>query len=404
MTGDLSTVPLVALSTESKQVISTLLNPPKVIPSENGLPRDWRGLAHLSNLGGEVMPMLAVHPDATTYILTLWQTKKKDVTIKDLQAILEELDRWDILDDTSELFERDAEKYLEEVESSRTSANEIVNEIDENLLTRDDVLRVPQGLDNQNYDAFLLYADEDVNYASEMMNKLENEHNLKLCIKDRDLIAGITFEHVAVMRLISERCNRLVMIVTSNFLRSTANTFFLNYAQALSIDKCQRKIIPCLYEKCQLPPQLNYVSVVDYNRAGLYDFWGKLRDSIRTPSRVTENLVKHNSKQPKLSQNEDLTKTTKEDISESLPNSNDNVYDPKDNNNLKRIGNSLQQFMKKLIPKPENNTKDYNQITESISLPSLEGLDTLNSPMDSVNKKQKKKFMDKYMKKVLVKS
>ncbi|XP_076289495.1 myeloid differentiation primary response protein MyD88-like [Lasioglossum baleicum] len=358
MSGDQSAVPLVALSTVSKEVISTLLNPPKVIPTENGLPRDWRGLAHLSNLGGEVMALLATHPDPSTYILTSWQRKQKNVRIKDFQEILEELDRWDILDDTSKLFERDAKKYLEEVERSRTTANEIVNEIDEDLLTRDDVLRVAQGLDNQNYDAFLLYADEDMNFATEMMNKLENEHKLKLCIKDRDLIAGITFEHVAVMRLISERCNRLIVVVTSNFLRSSANKFFLNYAQALSIEKCQRKIIPCLYEKCQLPPQLCYVSVVDYNRAGLYDFWGKLRDSIRTPSRVTENFVKHNSKQPEPLQNQDLTKTTKEDIPESLPNSNDNVYDPKDNNNLKRIGNSLQQFMKKLIPKPENNTRD----------------------------------------------
>lgn len=39
MTVDLSKVPLVALSGETKQIISTLLNPSKVIPSENGLPR-----------------------------------------------------------------------------------------------------------------------------------------------------------------------------------------------------------------------------------------------------------------------------------------------------------------------------------------------------------------------------
>ncbi|XP_076657894.1 dynein regulatory complex subunit 3 [Halictus rubicundus] len=404
MAGDLSEVPLVALSIECKEVISTLLNPPKVIPSENGLPRDWRGLAHLSNLGGEVMPMLTGHPDPSTYIITFWQNKEKNVTIKDFQAVLEELDRWDILDDTSELFERDAEKYLKEVERSLTTANEIVNEVEENLLTRDDVLRVPQGLNNQNYDAFLLYADEDLNFATEMMNKLENEHKLKLCIKDRDLIAGITFEHVAVMRLISERCNRLIVIVTSNFLNSSANKFFLNYAQALSIDKCQRMIIPCLYEKCQLPPQLNYISTVDYTRVGLYDFWQKLRDSVQTPNRVTENFVKHNSKQPEPWQNPDHTKSTKEDIVECLPNSNDIVYDPKDNNNLKKISNSLQQFMKKLIPKPENHTKNYNQMTESVSLPSLQGLDQLNTSMNSVNKKPKKKFINKYMKKVSVKS
>lgn len=57
----------------------------------------------------------------------------------------------------------------------------------------------------------------------------------QLCLKDRDLIGGVTFEHEAVMTLISERCNRLIVIVSTNFLKSPANKFFLNYAQALGI-------------------------------------------------------------------------------------------------------------------------------------------------------------------------
>lgn len=39
MTIDLSTIPLVALSIESIQVVSSLLNSPKIIPCENNLPR-----------------------------------------------------------------------------------------------------------------------------------------------------------------------------------------------------------------------------------------------------------------------------------------------------------------------------------------------------------------------------
>lgn len=37
-----------------------------------------------------------------------------------------------------------------------------------------------QGMENQYYDAFLLYADEDVKFATEMVDKLENLHNLKV--------------------------------------------------------------------------------------------------------------------------------------------------------------------------------------------------------------------------------
>ncbi|XP_031844485.1 myeloid differentiation primary response protein MyD88 [Nomia melanderi] len=429
MTPALLELPLVALSVESKQVISTLLNPPKVIPAENGLPRDWRGLAHLSNVGGEMMPLLTSHPDPSAYILTLYEQKNKNITIKDLQAIFEELDRWDILDDTAELFERDAQKYLEQIERSQTSADVIINEVDEKVLTIDDLHRLKQGLENQYYDAFLLYADEDLNFATEMMDKLENQYSLKLCVKDRDLIGGITFEHEAVMTLISERCNRLIVIVSPNFLKSPANKFFLNYAQALGIDKRQRKVIPCLYEKCQLPPQLHYMFILDYNRVGMYDFWGKLRDSVRIPNLAEENATRNFEKEvvlPKTVNTHDEFETNgklNEETSKHLKpiqeqenhirnshelktennfhNLDENICEPKDK---KKSDNFLQRTMKKLTRKSEHQTKEYIPITETVSLPSLEGLDTLSTSMDSMKKKHKTKFINKYMKKVLVKS
>lgn len=58
---------------------------------------------------------------------------------------------------------------------------------------------------------------------------------MQLCLKDRDLVAGITFEHEAVMKIIDERCNRVLIIISPSFLVSAANKFFLNYAQALGI-------------------------------------------------------------------------------------------------------------------------------------------------------------------------
>ncbi|XP_015434322.1 PREDICTED: myeloid differentiation primary response protein MyD88 [Dufourea novaeangliae] len=430
MTADPSTVPLVALSVESKQVVSALLNPPKVIPSENGLPRDWRGFAHLSNLSGELMPLLISQPDPSAYILTFWEQKQKNATIKDFQVILEELDRWDILDDTVELFERDSQTYLSQLERSQTSANVIANEVDEKILTVDDLHRLKQGFENQYYDAFLLYADEDVNFAIEMVDKLENQYNLKLCLKDRDLIGGITFEHEAVMTLISERCNRLIVIISSNFLKSSANKFFLNYAQALGIEKRQRKVIPCLYEKCQLPSQLNYMFILDYNRVGLYDFWGKLRDSVCTLSRTENNTNGNSDRQAvhfekekeynKLEKNETVNIQDRKLLEplqdpnnhigngkdklkteESLQSPEDNLNNHKDNN--KKYNNFLQWTMRKWTRKSENDKKKYIPITESVSLPSLEGLDTLTIATDSVEKKHKTKFINKYMKRVLVK-
>ena len=114
----------------------------------------------------------------------------------------------------------------------------------------DDQFRIERGEETQHYDAFLLYAEEDTDFALQMIEHLEKENNLKLCLKDRDLIAGISFEHTAIMKLISERCNRLITVISPEFLRSTANTFFINFAQAtgigelLSNSKKLNRIIP----------------------------------------------------------------------------------------------------------------------------------------------------------------
>ncbi|XP_050577281.1 myeloid differentiation primary response protein MyD88 [Bombus affinis] len=424
MTVELSTVPLASLSVQSKCVISSLLNPLKILPSENGLPRDWRGLAHVCKLSGEIIPLLTSHPDPTAYILTVWQQQRKDITLKDLQTVLEEIERWDILDDTSKLFEKDGERYLEQLQRSQTSAEVISNDIDEKVLTVDDIHRLRQGLENQYYDAFLLYADEDVNWATEMLEKLENKYNLKLCVKDRDLIAGVTFEHEAVMTLISERCNRLIVLISNNFLKSPANKFFLSYAQALGIDKRQRKVIPCLYEKCKLPPQLQYMFVLDYNRVGLYDFWGKLRDSVQVVNKVEENTnivpvkdfsnfdVNNESKKDKESTKEsfEVQKPCLQNNKEILnikENPNipefDSVHKLKDDDNSK--DNFLQWTKKNFLQwsKKENNRKEYVPISETVSLPSIGDLDTLSTSTKSIEEKNKTKFINKYVKKVQLK-
>lgn len=56
------------------------------------------------------------------------------------------------------------------------------------------------------------------------------------------MIGGLTFEHDAIMRLISERCQRLVVVVSQSFLNSPANKFFVIFAQALGIGTYYRQL------------------------------------------------------------------------------------------------------------------------------------------------------------------
>ena len=68
--------------------------------------------------------------------------------------------------------------------------------------------------------------------------------------------SGGAFEHEAVMKLISERCSKLVPILSPNFFSSESNNFFTLFAQHLGITEEKRKIIPIIYQDCRIPANL----------------------------------------------------------------------------------------------------------------------------------------------------
>ncbi|KAK0097748.1 hypothetical protein PV326_014051 [Microctonus aethiopoides] len=392
--ADFTKIPLIALSSNAKFLLSSLLNPPKVIPSCEGIPRDWRGLADLFDLGGEIIPSIANHPDPTERILHLVTEKDSKITINFLEIILEKMDRWDVIDDAKSLFEKDAKDYEERMDKCQLSADTLNNEIDNQMLTIDDLYRIRAGLTIQFYDAFLLCADEDASFAEEMIQNLEQKYNLKLCVKDRDLISGATFEHEAVMQLISERCNRLLVVLSPNFLNSPANKFFLNYAQAVGIEKRQRKIIPCLYKKCTPPPQLMYTFILDYNKSRYYDFWGRLRDSIAS---VNSEIT--------LESNVTLQKNPVIDIeclppTPEVPKGIEALKTITVNQSPKKSSKFFSWSQKNSMPKQQRDSENKLLSKGEVSipiLPSLDGLDSLQSSSidDTPPRKEKKKTVMK---------
>ncbi|XP_071446600.1 myeloid differentiation primary response protein MyD88 [Hetaerina americana] len=292
-TEDLVSVSARALGVNTINKISVSLNTLKVLPTDEGLPRDWRGLAQLTGLDGNLTRSLGCKPDPTAEVLKLWiNNKASEASIGSLKSYLSQMDRWDIIDDTSSMIEQDTKEFTTRLKNVDMSERHLAVEADKHILTVDDVCRLENGLQPQNYDAFLLFAEEDVDFAMQIVGKMEDDYGLKLCIKDRDLVGGLTFEHEAIMKLIAERCNRLIVVVSPNFLKSEANKFFVTFAQALGIEQRQRKVVPCLYQPCQLPPELSYYFLLDFNRAGkLWNIWEKLRDSIQAPPLKSDSRI-----------------------------------------------------------------------------------------------------------------
>lgn len=144
------------------------------------------------------------------------------------------------------------------------------------------MINAEKGLPPQNYDAFVIFDDKDIEFATELVERCEL-NGYSLCLKDRDLLGGFSFESETILRLLKERCNRLIVIVSKAFLRSPMQVFIANNAHALGIEQGKRKIIPCLLEPCELPQMLRYCFRLDYFRNHkLFDFWEKLDKSLKT--------------------------------------------------------------------------------------------------------------------------
>ncbi|XP_066247886.1 myeloid differentiation primary response protein MyD88 isoform X1 [Euwallacea similis] len=277
----INSISILALRDPTWRIISSLLNPIKLIPTEDRrLRRDWRGLAELCGISGARIPSLSNDVDPTRSVLKLWHEQlKAEATIENFLNHLEEINRFDVKDDISALIAEDIKIYKEQRQNGERVI-QIAADIDNQILTTDDVNNIHEGLEPQRYDAFVLFDDDDIQFATELIANLE-EKGLKLCVKERDLVGG-RCEHDAVIRLIAERCGRVIVIVSSAFLQSNANKFFYSLAQSISIEQMYRKIIPCIYKDCGvLPPELNCYFKLDFRRSGsMWNFWDKLRDSI----------------------------------------------------------------------------------------------------------------------------
>lgn len=263
------------LRKETKKVISSALKHLMVLPTDEGLPRlvwhetfleacllafhfvyrDWQGLAELVAIPGERITQLQHEQneeDPTLKVLNLWVEKSPDdSTIKNLFKHLERLDRFDIVDDVQELvgmnlsytilrFCTNCLKFIDnDIKIASEESQDVCvtnNCCNDDILTLDDYDSISSGNGPQKYDAFVLFAKEDMNFATKLIDIMEKEYNLKFCTKDRDLVGG-NFSHDIIIKLIEERCARVLVIFSKHFFESPYNNFLASFAQRLGIGK-----------------------------------------------------------------------------------------------------------------------------------------------------------------------
>ncbi|XP_028158292.1 myeloid differentiation primary response protein MyD88-A [Ostrinia furnacalis] len=274
-------IPLSSLSYEFRTLVSNLLNTRRVITTDgpNKLPRDWRGLAFLLQISSELASSISESPDKTSRLLDIWmQRGDGTATLETLLDYLTQLDRYDIYDDIVEL--ANLGRLIATPIDQSMFGNEISkingNKNDGMIITYDDRR---DGFPHY-YHAYVLFAQKDWEFVRELLSRMK-ALGYKLCT-EYDIDVGYGTQYAPVAQLISERCYRIILVYSPDFLVSPANSFYSDYAQAVGIESNKRNIIPIIYRKCTLPHHLMYYHRLVYkpDEWAPYDFWEKLGQTL----------------------------------------------------------------------------------------------------------------------------
>lgn len=303
--GRIKSLPLSCLPLRTRELLSCLLDTPKIIPTDGPvkLPRDWRGLADLVNVSSERAAYIRLQPQKTVKVLEIWQ-KDSSATVGHLLQHLERLDRFDVYDDLcddlkdvmskGELLDKPQvnEQNQIAINNNHINNNNHHNNTSSNDEEREfDPITFDDGPDYEHhYDAFVLYAKEDQKFVDELLTRMSAE-GFQLCTADR-LQPGHATPYAPITKLMLERCKRIILICSPDFLLIKSNKYYSEYAQAVSIESHTHKIIPIMYRECTLPSNLAFYHRLHYNEneeRAMYDFWLKLKQSLQfaraTPSR-----------------------------------------------------------------------------------------------------------------------
>ncbi|XP_038078117.1 myeloid differentiation primary response protein MyD88-like [Patiria miniata] len=278
---ELEKVPAKALNVPTRTRLSLMLNPPKVLHN------DWTGLAGEMGFEYEEIENFALEKDPMKIVLSAW-TCRPDSTIGALLEMLSTINRDDVLNDIRKLVERDASRWVERRKGDVNGQPVQVPEVSESYpnvpetpelrgITLEDHPSGPPEV----FDAYVCFTYADSEFVKEMMAVLEKEpYNLKLCIDFRDLVPGGSYSTITA-ELIENRCKRMIIVLSPDFLTSEDCNFQTKFAHSIAPSARSKRLIPVMVENCKLPNILRHLTICDYTKKDLRQwFWPRLHGAL----------------------------------------------------------------------------------------------------------------------------
>ena len=177
--------PLWVLQTSTVQALSVLLEQERLLATEEGLLRDWRGVAELSGLAGDNIVYQRISNCRDGHFAETFSAWKKlpGASIKDLSSVLEKIDRFDVWDDVAEKVAEDVQVAIETaakkgLDLKNLAVTDLARkriETEDDALTYEDMDCLNRGQPLPNYDAFILYSQEDSDTVADIVKNLENQ-------------------------------------------------------------------------------------------------------------------------------------------------------------------------------------------------------------------------------------
>ena len=228
-----------------RQQLSSYLNVEQILMSDCGLARDYRGIAQQLNLSYSEITQLEKLFDPCGSLLSYQQVAK--LSVFDLFELLISIGRFDILDDMIPVI-----------------LDDVIIRINRDHNQSEQKLVPIQHESTIWYDAYVCYADSDLDFVRSLTEYLETPAvGFRLFVRDRDLMVG-NWVYETFARLIETQCRRMIIILSPDFFKSHDCKFQSMFAAGLAIEKCQRILIPIIYKRCEtIPSILRLMSKID---------------------------------------------------------------------------------------------------------------------------------------------
>ena len=275
--------PLWVLRPSTLAHLSDQLCRERLLPTDEGRLADWRGGAEEAGVASR-HAYLKIQ-DAQEPFRELFKELRSTMTVQQFWRVLETVDRWDVLDDcmarmVEDIRVAEVQAQAKGVDLARLPAIEV--ERREEALTMEDLARLAKDQPLVAYDCLVLYSEAEAVFAEEVLVPNLEAQGLQVLVRDRDLLGG-AFEHQAMLRLISERCSKLVPVFSQGFFdHDGQNSFLTTFAQHCGLEEGRKKLVPLVVGQTAIPSNLSMYHKLPYDPTNSKHkwFWEKLVKTI----------------------------------------------------------------------------------------------------------------------------